>query len=76
MHDDRIPPPTDFDGHVENEHLCLMLARALGLPTARSEIRQFEDVIAIVVERYDRVRIADLAAARTSLAAAKAADQN
>jgi serine/threonine-protein kinase HipA len=68
------PPTGDFDGHAENEHLCLSLARALGLPTANSEVRQFEDVTAIVVERYDRVRIADLAASKAALAAAKAAE--
>ncbi|HVB79013.1 MAG TPA: type II toxin-antitoxin system HipA family toxin [Candidatus Binataceae bacterium] len=68
------PPTGGFDGHAENEHLCLALARALGLPAARSEVRQFEDVTAIVVERYDRVRIAELAAARAKLAAAKAAE--
>jgi serine/threonine-protein kinase HipA len=53
-----------FDGHAENEHLCLALARALGLPTTRSEVRQFEGVTAIVVERYDRVRGADSAVVR------------
>jgi len=52
------PQTGEFDGHAENEHLCLMLARALGLPTARSEVRRFEDVTAIVVERYDRIQIA------------------
>jgi len=50
------PPMDGFDGHVENEHLCLALGRALGLPAARSEARFFEDQVAIVVERYDRVR--------------------
>ncbi len=54
------PPTGGFDGQAENEHLCLALARALGLPTARSEVRQFEDVTAIVVKRYDRVRAADV----------------
>ena len=68
------PRTGEFDGHAENEHLCLALARSLGLPTARSEIRQFKDVTAIVIERYDRVRIAPLAAARAALAAAKAAE--
>jgi serine/threonine-protein kinase HipA len=51
------PPTGGFDGHAENEHLCLKLAQALGLPTALSEVRKFEDVTAIVVERYDRVNI-------------------
>jgi serine/threonine-protein kinase HipA len=51
------PPSEGFDGHAENEHLCLALARALGLPAAKSEVRRFEDVTAIVIERYDRVRM-------------------
>jgi len=50
------PPVHGFEGHAENEHLCLALARAFGLPAARSEVRRFEDETAIVVERYDRVR--------------------
>ena len=53
-----LKPPIDgFDGHAENEHLCLALARALGMPAARSEVRRFEDEAAIVVERYDRARL-------------------
>jgi serine/threonine-protein kinase HipA len=51
------PPTGDLDGHVENEHFCLELARALGLPVENSRIMHFQDEIAIVVERYDRVRI-------------------
>ncbi len=55
-----LKPPLDaFDGHVENEHLCLGLARALGLPAAGSEVLGFEDEVAITVERYDRDRTAD-----------------
>jgi serine/threonine-protein kinase HipA len=55
-----LKPPIDaFDGHAENEHLCLALARALGLPAARSEVLNFEDEVAIVVERYDRAGSAD-----------------
>ncbi len=49
------PPTGEFDGHAENEHFCLRLARTVGLPTATSEIVRFEDELAIVVERYDRV---------------------
>lgn len=52
------PPTGDFDGHAENEHFCLGLARRLGLSAASSEIRRFAGEIAIVVERYDRVRAA------------------
>jgi len=50
------PPTGDFDGHAENEHFCLELARARGLPVVDSRIMHFKDEVAIVVERYDRVR--------------------
>jgi serine/threonine-protein kinase HipA len=48
------PPTGQFDGHAENEHICLMLARGFGLPTAQSKVMRFKDEIAIVIERYDR----------------------
>jgi serine/threonine-protein kinase HipA len=48
------PPTGQLAGQAENEHLCLMLARALGLPAAQSEVMRFGDEIAIAVERYDR----------------------
>jgi len=51
------PPLRDFDGHVENEHFCLCLARSLGFPVPNSEVMRFEDQVAIVVERYDRMRV-------------------
>lgn len=60
------PSTIGFDHHAENEHLCLALASALGLPTVRSEVRRFEDVTAIVVERYDRMRIVEPAAGTAS----------
>ena len=50
------PPTGEFDGHAENEHFCLELARSFNLPVANSEIRRFEDQIAIVIERYDRFK--------------------
>jgi serine/threonine-protein kinase HipA len=50
------PPTGDLDGHVENEHFCLALARELGLPAAASEVMRFDDEVAIVIERYDRLR--------------------
>jgi serine/threonine-protein kinase HipA len=52
------PPSGEFEGHAENEHFCLELARALGLPVVDSRIMHFKDEIAIVVERYDRARVA------------------
>ncbi len=48
------PPTGHFDGHSENEHICLMLARELGLPAAESSVMRFGEEIAIVIERYDR----------------------
>lgn len=51
------PPTAAFDGHAENEHLCLTLARRLGIPAATSRVETFEGEIAIVVERYDRLRL-------------------
>jgi serine/threonine-protein kinase HipA len=50
------PPLPELDGHTENEHLCLGLAHALGLPAASSHVQRFADELAIVVERYDRVQ--------------------
>src|SRR5207253_5610825 len=51
------PPIPEFDGHVENEHFCLLLAGSLGLPVPKAEVIRFEDQEAIVIERYDRVRV-------------------
>src|SRR3984893_11597383 len=49
------PPTAHFDGHAENEHFCLELGRAIGLPVANSEVMRFKDEIAIVIERYDHL---------------------
>ena len=68
------PPTGEFDGHAENEHICLALARALGLPVAISQVRRFGAEIAIVIERYDRARTAEMAAAAAAEAAVKAAE--
>jgi serine/threonine-protein kinase HipA len=48
------PPTGHFDGHAENEHICLKLARSLGMPVADTKVMRFEKEIAIVIERYDR----------------------
>lgn len=51
------PENPRFAGLVENEHLCLQLARAVGLPAASSRIERFGDQLALVVTRYDRRRM-------------------
>ncbi len=55
------PTTSEFHGHAENEHLCLRLAAALGLITTKSWVKYFEDVPAIVVERYDRLIFSEAA---------------
>jgi serine/threonine-protein kinase HipA len=49
------PPTGEWGAFAENEHFCLRLARRLGLPVATSNVQRFEDELAIVVERYDRL---------------------
>jgi serine/threonine-protein kinase HipA len=48
------PPIANFAGHVENEHFCMRLSAAAGLPTAESAVTSFNGERAIVVTRYDR----------------------
>jgi serine/threonine-protein kinase HipA len=49
------PPTGTFDGFAENEHLCLELARRAGMDAVRSRVLRFDDEVAIVVDRYDRI---------------------
>jgi serine/threonine-protein kinase HipA len=49
------PPMPDFDGHVENEHFCLRLASQFGILVPESKVVRFQDQIAIVITRYDRI---------------------
>lgn len=44
----------DMRGSVENEWLCALILREFGLPVAACRPLQFEDVKALVVERFDR----------------------
>ena len=44
----------DLSLSVENEHLCMQLVAALGLPTAKTEMAAFGDKKVLVVERFDR----------------------
>lgn len=52
------PPMPHLNGHTENEHFCLRLARMLGMDAAESQVLEFAGEKAIVVTRYDRRDIA------------------
>ncbi len=44
----------DLSRSVENEHFCMLLTAALGLPTAKTSIDTFAGSDVLVVERFDR----------------------
>lgn len=52
------PTAGHLTGFIENEHLCLQLARELGFPVANSRLLSFEGELAIALERFDRVHTA------------------
>jgi serine/threonine-protein kinase HipA len=53
------PAQKEFDGFDVNEHLCLKLAKELGLTGVESNLQTFAGQEALVVERYDRRRMKD-----------------
>jgi serine/threonine-protein kinase HipA len=61
------PAIEHFSGVVFNEALCLRLAAAIGLPTAKAQIGEVEGIDYLLVERYDRTVISDPATRRDSL---------
>jgi serine/threonine-protein kinase HipA len=44
----------DLSDSVENEWLCLEIMRGFGLPVPIASVEEFEDIKALVVERFDR----------------------
>jgi len=48
------PQIPNFEGIVENEHLCMTIAALAGLPTAESQVLELSEPV-IVVTRYDRL---------------------
>ena len=48
-----------FEGVVANEALCMKLAAAIGIPTAKVEAHTVEGMEYLLVERYDRIYRAD-----------------
>lgn len=50
----RLPNGIDMSNSVENEHFCLTLLGALGLPVAPNRIERFGNIPVLVIERFDR----------------------
>ncbi|NOT71038.1 MAG: type II toxin-antitoxin system HipA family toxin [Hyphomicrobium sp.] len=50
-----LPNGIDMSRSVENEHFCLSLTNALGMPAAKTAINDFDDQRVLVVERFDRL---------------------
>ena len=50
-----LPNGIDMSRSVENEHFCLSLTNALGIPAAKTAIKDFDDQRVLVVERFDRL---------------------
>jgi serine/threonine-protein kinase HipA len=50
-----------FEGIVFNEALCMKLAHAMGLHTAKTEIGRVEGIDYLLIERYDRAVLKDSA---------------
>lgn len=48
------PATGEFEGHVENEHFCMQLAKACMLPVCTSMVIRAGNIPVIVVRRYDR----------------------
>lgn len=44
----------DLRDSCENEWLCLKIAKAFDLPVCHAEVQYFDDIKALVVERFDR----------------------
>lgn len=53
-----------YPGQALNEHLCLRALERVGIVTARTDFMSFDGAEAIVVERYDRLRLPDGTIAR------------
>ena len=50
----KLPNGIDLSNSVENEHFCLELVAALGLPVAKSQILDFAGKRILAIQRFDR----------------------
>ncbi len=48
-----------LEGTVQNEYLCLKIAKALGFEVPNVEMRQANGISYLLIERYDRERVGD-----------------
>jgi serine/threonine-protein kinase HipA len=55
----RLPNGIDLSDSVENEYFCLKWLQALGLPSAKVEMTEFDGRKTLIVERFDRQWTAD-----------------
>jgi serine/threonine-protein kinase HipA len=55
----QLPNGIDLSNSVENEHFCLELVAALGMPVAKSQIVDFAGRRVLSIERFDRTRTRD-----------------
>ncbi|HEV8036505.1 type II toxin-antitoxin system HipA family toxin [Yoonia sp.] len=55
----KLPNGMDLTDSIENEHFCLRLMAAFGIPVAQTEITTFADTKVLVIERFDRLRARD-----------------
>ncbi|RID90202.1 type II toxin-antitoxin system HipA family toxin [Gemmobacter lutimaris] len=54
-----LPNGMDLTDSVENEHFCMSLMAAFGLPVAHTEMVTFAGTKVLVIERFDRLRARD-----------------
>ncbi len=54
-----LPNGMALTDSIENDHFCLRLMAAFGLPVARTEIARFAETKVLVIERFDRLRARD-----------------
>lgn len=50
-----LPSGIDMSQSVENEHFCMRFLAMLDMPSARTEIIDFDDQRALSIERFDRL---------------------
>lgn len=53
------PGVAALNNQALNEHICMNLAQACGLPAAHTYYTEFDGLGAIVVDRYDRIQMND-----------------